>query len=512
MEYLFRTGEPEQGDQILRRMLRSLRLTYICVWSYMDHPFNFLQGINGVYEEEGSSSRASSSSSSGSRARELFNVYRQMRDICVIQIGERVPGHAFRTRNPYLEVKMPDLYGRVYTSEQLRFYQEARIKTAVFIGCNLGEIEMGMSTDPPIDLRQMVESLFPPPAIHPPIDPNHQQQPPSSSSSSLLSLSVDDSVEFPTLLYNALPTSFMQNPQIGETQLENALRASPLPAPATAPVRIPYHQSISSQMRDVCQWRSIESEDDTMMKAILAVLSSSSSPPRGQRPPAFRRYRGQRPPPPTAAMWRPSLFKRAIVYLRSLATHQAAGNPRQMTAQSLQHSMQERKRRRKINDSLNVLKSLLPPGSKKDKASVLQSTIECVSELRSQVSELLKKNQILESQLNSAAVPTTLEESSSGERVRVETAQVSSSSNSEARLLEMRITVRGEDSSMLDLVIRLLEFLKQQRNLSLMSIESNTAMSQQNIPLHGIILVFKIHEEDEFDEAGFQEAVRRVCM
>ncbi|KAK4396904.1 putative transcription factor [Sesamum angolense] len=137
----------------------------------------------------------------------------------------------------------------------------------------------------------------------------------------------------------------------------------------------------------------------------------------------------------------------------------------------------ERRRREKLNESFQILRSLLPPGSKKDKASVLSSTTEYLSSLKSQVEELSKRNQMLESQLASKD--------------------------------RSKLAIKNKWRALLhQWKGRVLEFLKQQRNVSLLSVESNTRMLE-SIPVHRIMLRLKI-EGDEFDESAFQEAVRRV--
>lgn len=105
--------------------------------------------------------------------------------------------------------------------------------------------------------------------------------------------------------------------------------------------------------------------------------------------------------------------------------------------------------------------------------------------------------------------------SNSVERINVQIAQVSSST-SEARFLDLRVTVRGE-SSMLDLVIRLLEFLKQQRNVSLLSVESNTTVLE-SIPVHGVMLRLKIEvwilslKIYAYSQHGFDTLGNGYCM
>ncbi|KAK6147699.1 hypothetical protein DH2020_018611 [Rehmannia glutinosa] len=218
-------------------------------------------------------------------------------------------------------------------------------------------------------------------------------------------------------------------------------------------------------------------------------------------PTAFRRYRKDLARPVGADIRRKqNMFKKSVLFYRNLnmrrrSEFQVQGN-RPSTTQ-LHHMISERRRREKLNESFQVLRSLLPSGSKKDKASVLSSTTEYLSSLKSQVAELSKRNQMLESKLNSVRRSEGSEDqivgsnSSVDQGVNVEIAQVSSST-SEARFLDLRVTVRGENS-MLDLIIRIMEFLKQQRNVSLLSVESNTRMLESN-PVHGIVMRLKIEE------------------
>lgn len=121
---------------------------------------------------------------------------------------------------------------------------------------------------------------------------------------------------------------------------------------------------------------------------------------------------------------------------------------------------------------------------------MLSSTTDYLSSLRSQVAELTKRNMILESQMNSVKKSESGAEeagsSSSGERIGVEIAQVSS----EARLVELRVTVRGE-CSLLDLVGRLIEFLRGESSVSLTSVESHTRMPG-SLALHVVMMRLRL--------------------
>nr|CAB3460476.1 unnamed protein product [Digitaria exilis] len=61
----------------------------------------------------------------------------------------------------------------------------------------------------------------------------------------------------------------------------------------------------------------------------------------------------------------------------------------------VQHVLSERKRREKLNDSFKALKAVLPPGPKKDKASILIRARDYVNTLKSRVSELEERNRRL---------------------------------------------------------------------------------------------------------------------
>ncbi|KAK4432892.1 putative transcription factor [Sesamum alatum] len=511
MDSIFVLGQADRAV-FLRHMTQSFGCSYICLWSYLPLPSNCLLFLDGIYQEE--SSRQHAGPSSGSLARRLFNAYSE--SVNYVDDQGRVPGFAFKNNLPYMEVKLHGLQRRLSNEMQMQFYQEAGIKIVVFMGCASGEIELGISSEPQADLEMEIKSWFP-------VDFSRQKAPtelpqptsqdrPSTSSSSLRSLSVDSS-EY-SLLFNVQTSSF-----ITETPQE----AGPALI-STSP-----HQQAEnalSQIRNI-QFPTIERENAAMTKAILAVLSSPStsssshtnlppvSPAGSHEPAAFRRYRSGLAPI-AATSHKHSMFKRSILFFRNLNMRrrqelQIQGN--RPTSTQLQHMISERRRREKLNESFQVLRSLLPPGSKKDKASVLSSTTEYISSLKSQVEELSKRNQVLQSELSTTGRKEGGEEvgglCSSSERASVEIAHVSSASTSEeARFLELRVRLRSGECSLLDLVIRVLEFLNQQSNVRLLSVQSNTRLLE-SAPVHGLVLRLRV-EGDEFEECGFQEAVRRV--
>ncbi|KAK4391806.1 hypothetical protein Sango_1958400 [Sesamum angolense] len=137
----------------------------------------------------------------------------------------------------------------------------------------------------------------------------------------------------------------------------------------------------------------------------------------------------------------------------------------------------------------------------RDKSISLRQTTEYISSLKSQVEELSKRNLELQSELSTTARKEGGGEevgglSSSSERVSVEIAQVSSASTSEeARFLDLRVRIRSGECSLLDLVVRVLEFLNQQSNLRLLSVQSNTRLVE-SAPVHGLVLRLRVEGDD----------------
>ncbi|KAM7512990.1 hypothetical protein LguiB_011865 [Lonicera macranthoides] len=459
--------------------------------------------LDGLYHEVTNQP----SSSSGSLARRLFDEYRQ--SFFIVDNGH-VPGLAFKNKLPYLELNELNLLSLVSNNTQLQFYQEARIKTAIFMGCKNGEIELGLSNETQVNMEMEMKNLFPEDFSRPrePSQP-HDQNRPSSSSSSLRSLSMDSPEPSP-FLFNIPNTSYIQDPSIETRVVQQAMR--PISTTTTTP---PVQQAIEalSQIRNI-QFPTIERENVEMTKAILAVLSSSSpsstssSQPQPQKASAFKSYRSVLGPMPQITR-KQNMLKRAIKFFAGLTLRrnqeQIQGTSTRPSTTQLHHMISERRRREKLNESFQALRSLLPQGTKRDKASVLTSTTEYLSSLKAQVEELSRRNQILEAQL-----PDSINQEASGtssERVTIQITDVGEST-SDAQIVDLQVRVRGEYCSMLDLVIRVMEFLKQDRNVSLMSIEAQPVMVDTN-SMNRVVLRLKIEGVD-WDKSAFQEAVKRV--
>ncbi|KAJ6742764.1 TRANSCRIPTION FACTOR BHLH041-RELATED-RELATED [Salix viminalis] len=563
MDAVFLLREVERAN-FLRYFMQYFGSTYICLWSYFPQPSNYLFFWDGYYHEESNQP----SSSSGSVARMLFDQYRQQRFFAV---NDRVPGLAFKNNIPCIELKEFELQRSATTDAQRRFYLEARIKTAVFMGCNSGEIELGWSNvTHQFNIENEMRNWFPKDFSRPSplrelslvVDPNK----PSSSSSSLRSLSME-SPEISSLIFTIPSSSHVHEPHREAPSLLPPIfpstSMSPLPTPTgnilqqvlqsfqqkPSPTS-PHHQAIQSSqplpsslfqeavqplqaiqsstsphqqaMQAFALERNIhlptpESEDDVMKRAILAVLSfpssssSHSSPhlyPVSQGGSAFKNY-GSAPPPTSQArssLHRQSIPQRVITFYKHLNTERRdqmlGGRP---TSTQLHHMISERKRREKINESFKALRSILPLESKKDKASILTRTREYLTSLKAQVEELGRKNQKLEAQLSKAAGAQVRD--SPYEKLDVRVTHISEST-SEQRIADLEVNVRGE-SPILDMVItRILEFLRQVTDVRLMSIQATTHTAESN-SFNRVVLRLSI-EGNEWDEAAFQEAVKRV--
>ncbi|KAL3623644.1 hypothetical protein CASFOL_032460 [Castilleja foliolosa] len=512
MDSIFLLGEAERAA-FLQHTMQTFRCSYICLWSYLPNPSNCLLYLDGLYKEESSQQP---SSSSGSLARMLFNAYCE--SLNYVDLG-RIPGFAFKNNLRYLEMKLDDIPRLASSELQMQFYKEAGIKTVVFMGCSSGELELGMTSEPQANLEMEIQNWFP--IDHYLSKQTANQNTSSSSSLRSLSLSVNSVEQSPSNFITEPPTKAASSSLLEEANI--LLRSD----------------ALIGRSWNV-QFPNIESENDALTKAILAVLTSSStSQQAAQNMPqsAFRSYPGPVGPRLLSThQSKKNMFKRAVMFYRNLNMHNVGrahdqsridiGN-RPTTAQ-LHHVISERRRREKINESFLVLRSLLPPGSKKDKVSVLSNTTEFISSLRSQVERLTQRNQILQAQLsmtNESEAGDHLEASPSTERVNVGLTRVSPST-SETRLFDLRVNLRSGEFSLSDFVIRVFGFLKQQRNVNLVSVQSNSRMVE-SIPVHGLVLRLKVEDGggrrrrlhppqshivkgDEFDELSFQEAVRRV--
>ncbi|CAI9100601.1 OLC1v1037734C4 [Oldenlandia corymbosa var. corymbosa] len=563
-DYVFFLSEGDRAN-IIQQMMQSFGCTYICLWSY--HPSNCLKYIDGFYHERNNNPQSASSSATHSQG--LFDLY----GLSTIMVDSSfVPGLAFLSKNSYLVLPSTVLQRMASLEIQCLFYQNA-----IFVGCSSGEIELGFGDDSSqlvnleMEMRtwfsQFSEDFsrrqyFAPTAAGDLLPVLQQQQPPNtttdqnnnnnnnrpaSSSSSLRSLSYDDSSEYSPILLDIPSASYLNVP-------ENQQQGVMIPTMA-ATNQQQQQQSIFQSLSQIrsAQLPTIESEDDAMTRAILAVISSadhhhhhpaSSStttssgqlqqpsisrqvPVGGSQASAFRGY--YRPTPPAlaprnnnniipAGNRRQNMLKRCFAFLSDLyssSMRTQGGQTGRTSSTQLHHMISERRRREKQNESFQRLRSLLPPGTKKDKASVLTSTTEHLKALKAKVDELSRINQILEAQLlfpERKSEVSVHPENSVDQRVEVHlltnNVVAASASTSTARFVDLQVIVRGY-VSVTDLVIRLLEFLKTDRNLNLLCVEAETRVSDTSALANNVTMRLRI-EGGEWDESTFRETIRRV--
>ncbi|XP_050216176.1 putative transcription factor bHLH041 [Mercurialis annua] len=519
MDTVFSLIDEVERANYLQSLLNSSGCTYICLWLYYPQPDHRLYFWDGRFNEENNQPGLSS----GSVTRRLFDAYR--REVFYV-LNDRIPGMAFlNSQLPYRELNQSELLRLSSVAVQRQFYQEASIKSAVFMGCRSGEIEMGWSNSNQINMEHATMSWFSEYNFHhnnqshqlrelsQSIDPNR----PSSSSSSLRSL---ESPESSSLMFNIPTTSEIPiTPNVIQQVLQSL---NPIPVSAHQQAMQAFALSRNAQLPTQ------ESEEAVMTRAILAVLTSpsssaaSSSTPNSlpyglsqKRASAFEGYLAPKTPMRSASLGRISLLKRAITYYRSLNTvrreHMMANRP---TTTQLHHMISERRRREKINESFEALRKLLPPEAKKDKASVLSRTREYLTLLKTQVKELSQRNQQLEAQLSPAArethaekvIPENQKLDISDETVDVRIQNVSESD--EERIFNLQVCLRGE-CSVANLLTQILEFLKTVKQVNVTNIEANISGDESRSFSSRVILRLRI-EGIEWDEVAFQEAVRRV--
>ncbi|XP_020105441.1 putative transcription factor bHLH041 isoform X2 [Ananas comosus] len=201
-----------------------------------------------------------------------------------------------------------------------------------------------------------------------------------------------------------------------------------------------------------------------------------------------------------------SMMKRSILMLRRLSSFEGRSRESKSTSNQLHHVISERRRREKLNASFEALRMQLPPGTKKDKTSVLINTKNYVNTLRSQISELKEKNRRLETCL---MITDEGKEASHGlnGRAQVRLIKCSSPTTSELQQINLTITLRVE-CDIIELVLHILECLKVIRSINLISVDAYTYSPQMNLFAKASIK-FGIKDCD-WDEALFHEAMTRA--
>ncbi|KAM7515657.1 hypothetical protein LguiA_005240 [Lonicera macranthoides] len=467
--------------------------------------FSCLILLDGVFHEQ-NNQLITSSPSPACLARRLFDQYTQ--SILIIDKNSGVPGLAFKNRLPYIQLNAVDLPGL----------------NVILMGCKAGEIEMGLSISTQVNIETEMRNLFPEDLSQQDLPRNfsgQSNQNQASSSSSTLRSATTDSLNYAPFQFtdnsNCLPfqLSVTNNPRIQKTLIEPAFQPPLRPVltkPTTSTTNNPFHEATQALNLIINpKFPTLESVDAIMTKAMLAVITSSPSlSDKPQKAGAFQSYRSESSPVSQMRTMMPkqNMFKQSIKFFSRLNQTQNQEKIQMNRSKStqLEHVMSERNRRKKLNERFQALTSLVPPKSKKDKTSVLCSATKYLASLKAQVEELSRRNHMLEARLPRTEATSQEISGSSSERLEIMVTKMEEST-SKSCVVNLEVNVRGE-CSMLDLVIRVLEFVKQVKNLSILSIQVETRRVEAS-SIKRIILRLKI-KEGEWDAPTFQEAVRRV--
>ncbi|KAM0835681.1 hypothetical protein ACQ4PT_062788 [Festuca glaucescens] len=174
----------------------------------------------------------------------------------------------------------------------------------------------------------------------------------------------------------------------------------------------------------------------------------------------------------------------------------------------LQHMISERKRREKLNDSFHALKTVLPPGSKKDKTSILIIAREYLNSLKSKVSDLEEKNQALQAQLAQRATSdASAREDKAEAREQVEIQITTTEGDQSEEVCTVKIAMRPVRSNTTDTVLRTLQCLKEQmaEDVSLMSMRTDDGPHRASLTLH-----LKLASGAKWEEEKVREAVTKA--
>ncbi|KAF0934162.1 hypothetical protein E2562_023425 [Oryza meyeriana var. granulata] len=531
MDTIFVLGQDSRLRILQRAAARLPGCAYLCTWA----PVLPAPAVAGVHQAP--PPIASSSSSAGAAhllccldgwlsgdgddggVRALFDAYRG--SVCAAVTG-CVPGWAYVDGGgAYMELPELDLAASASLPVQQRFYQEAGIKMAAFMGCESGEIEVGLSTSAAYDgsnsLQESVEQVFSEDFFQQSLLEELLQLPPtrpsSSSSSPLPSVSVGSPADGSSTSLLRTMTPMVASSSAAPSPRELAVQAATTPSSSSSsrlhPRPPPHH--VSPFGRHGCgsgflHFPSAEADDAAMAQAMFDVISSPStssvwsspalptttkhrpwirSPRRGTTTTAFRAYNAALAP--RAALRRPP------------------GAPGQ----------------RMIKMSISILRRT----HMKDKATVLAKTLEYMNLLITQISELEGKNRALQTQIHqrangSSSMIRTVNEvhhhhqwlgggGGSPQRVQVHVIVGGGDGTSTSPEVTVRVAVRAEGvADLSELVLRVLALLKEMGGFTVVSVDGrqpsggSNGVAQASLTLRATA--------GGFDEASLKEAVAKA--
>ncbi|WVZ12281.1 hypothetical protein V8G54_016811 [Vigna mungo] len=410
---------------------------------------------------------------------------------------------------------------------------------AVFMGCKAGEIELGFSNIPQVsklytlmismrrwfwhlinynqctiqdDIETALQNLFPEDFYmrFQSID----QNPYSSSSSSFIISSTNtfnQSLDVPGTSHSNFPDALGVAPSQPTSHQHNIQPLSQV---------IPFPSHLPTP----------EGEYQEMVRALIRVLSSTS---QQQQPyqvlphtsvthpgaPDFVRYGSDSNinPHTESNFSRRNLQNTSFPLLKNLNSKRMRERDtikptHPISSQKYYHTISERKRREKLSECFQELSAFLPPGTKKNKRWILTAAKETMRSLMVEIEELKMRNEKLMRVLSGKEVGSSREENrggSSNERLNVRVLHASEPSSSEEQMVNLEVTVR-EQSSEVNVLVRILEFLERVQNVTLISTNTDLHITEGGTTINVLTFRLRIIKGSEWDEVGFEEAVRRV--
>ncbi|KAM0929221.1 hypothetical protein ACQ4PT_001758 [Festuca glaucescens] len=571
MDTLFVLGQESRLRILEQAASRIPGCIYLCVWAPIPgghHPppsaaasraHRHLLCLDAWLRDGGSGD--------GDRARALFEAYRG--SLCAAVSG-CVPGWAYGDGRAYMELPEHDLAVTASSPVQQQFYHEAGIKVAAFMGCESGEIEVGVSTPAgQSNLQASLGQVFSEDFFQQSLLEELLQLPPtrpSSSSSSLPSISVGSPADGSTSLLRSTMAAMSSSTTTSPRELTAAQMLHPLRPPH--PVPFSRHGPGHGHLH----FPSAEADDVAMAQAMLTVISSSSSsspmpttsmpivpgnhrarrsPRRGSSTTAFRAYNAALAPrAPRRASGAPGqrMIKMGISILRRMQQYNGQERTSGATAQrwheddeetaaasaptssQLHHMISERRRRERLNESFEALRELLPPGSKKDKATVLAHTLDYMNIMMTQISELEAKNRSLQAAAQtqqhqrgvngSSRDRPLLQAGGSSVRVQVDVtsssagASTSSSSLSPAghhREVTIRVAAPGDLSELVTRVLVVLKNTAGHNRFTVIAVDGRRPDTNGD-GIARASLTLRATAAGEFDEASLREAVAKAVV
>lgn len=268
--------------------------------------------------------------------------------------------------------------------------------------------------------------------------------------------------------------------------------------------------------------------DDDYHQYVLNFHDTAAMEPGVVPASAFSRYArhlgARRRPKPACGQ---KMFKKSMSVLVKMQAamryshqqhhfQQASPEAELSSVNQLQHMISERKRREKLNDSFQALKTVLPPGSKKDKTSILITAREYVNSLKSKVCDLEEKNKALQAQLAECARAAGRVEEDDAEKVEIQITRVAADredGTTTSEVCTVKIAARPAHGNTMDVVLRTLQCLNDQMgedDVSLVAMSTSDGDAGNGLTGAFLTMQLKSASGAKWEEEVVREAVAKA--